>query len=71
MTSRQIEFWAMVGNHNLYRGNELVFDWNQHDKGFDTSDVVALCTQEINGRYLFWVESATHEEAEELMSFYK
>ena len=59
----------MVGNHNLYRGNELAVDWNEHDKGFSDFDVVALCCEEHNGRYLFWVESATHEEAEELMLY--
>jgi hypothetical protein len=64
---RIIELWEMVGNHNLYAGEKLVIDWNKHDKGFDMSDVVALC-REGN---IFWVESATHEEAEELFNFYK
>lgn len=54
----------MVGNHNLYAGDKLVIDWNEHDKGFNDGDVVALCCE--GG--LYWVESATHEEAEELIN---
>lgn len=67
---RIVEFWSMVGNHNLYIKEKLVIDWNQLDKGFDAGDVVALCREEYNGRFLFWVESATIEEVEEIFSFY-
>lgn len=55
----------MVGNHNLYRGDELVIDWNEHDKGFDDGDVVALCR---DGN-LFWIDLPTSEEADELIYF--
>ena len=62
---RIVEFWAMVGNHNLYYGEILVIDWNQHDKGFNPEDVVALCSDGT----LHWVESATSEEVKELFNY--
>lgn len=64
---RIVEFWAMVENHNLYYGEILVIDWNQHDKGFNQEDVVALCSDGT----LYWVESAKPEEVEELFNFYR
>lgn len=68
----------MVGNHNLYTEEGLIIDWNKQGMdfnpergiGFNPGDIVALCYEEIFGFNVFWVESATHEEAEELMSFY-
>ncbi len=60
----------MIGNHNLYAGDKLAIDWNEHDKGFNDGDlvkVVALCCE--GG--LYWVESATLEESEELINFYE
>lgn len=62
---RIIEFWGMVGNHNLYNGDKLVIDWNQHDKGFNLNDIVALCS---DGN-LFWIDLPTSEEVDELIYF--
>jgi hypothetical protein len=65
---RIVEFVAMVGNHNLYSSERLVIDWNNLlPIGKTQGDVVALCFDTSLG--LAWIESATSEEIESLMSF--
>jgi hypothetical protein len=60
---RIIEFWAMVEDHNLYDGDELIIDWHQHDKGFFNNDIVALCS---DGN-LFWVELPSSREIDDFI----
>lgn len=65
---RIVEFVAMVGNHNLYSNERLVIDWNNLlPIGKNQGDIVVLCFDASLG--LAWIESATSEEVENLMSF--
>ena len=67
---RIIEIVGLVGNHNLYSGGKLVIDWNNLlPIGKEVGDIVALCFDANLG--LAWVESATKEEEERELSYYK
>ena len=67
---RIIEIVALIGNHNLYHDDRLVIDWSDLVPiGKKEEEIVALCYDATLG--FAWVESATIEECEEVMSFYE
>ena len=56
----------------MWLKDKLVIDWSTLlPNGVEDCDAVAMCVDTTSGHVLAWVERATPEECEELISFYE